>query len=230
MNTKRLPPGRSVAALLGGCGDDDGHGGGSSSSGGGGGRAASTRWTSRGGSRITGVMHKLKTLLPLAIVAAVVLSSAALAAPPGGYKGKVEYQGYEVTFNVSKTGKRVTDLVARMLVDCGRDGYTENFLIAPQGSWPIKNGKVSGKRTDRFDQSKATVELKGSFKGGTFKGFVREVDLVEGSGIVCDSSSGSSPRSGADEAAALLPLDRPGWLRRDVERHPVHLRDLVDHA
>lgn len=42
---------------------------------------------------------------------------------------------------------------------------------------------MSGKRTDRFDQSKATVEL----KGGTFKGFVREVDFVEGSGIVCDT-------------------------------------------
>jgi hypothetical protein len=74
-----------------------------------------------------------------------------------------------------------------MLVDCDGDGYTENFLVAPNGSWPIKNGKVSGKRTDRFDQSKATVELKGSFKGGTFKGFVREVDFVEGSGIVCDT-------------------------------------------
>jgi hypothetical protein len=109
------------------------------------------------------------------------------AAPSGNYKGKVECQGYEVTFKVSKNGKRVTDLVARMLVDCDRDGYTENFLTAPNGSWPIKNGKVSGKRTDRFDQSKATVELKGSFTGGTFKGFVREVDFVEGSGIVCDT-------------------------------------------
>lgn len=46
---------------------------------------------------------------------------------------------------------------------------------------------MSGKRTDTFDQSKATVELKGSFKGGTFKGLVREVDFVEGSGIVCDT-------------------------------------------
>lgn len=136
---------------------------------------------------ITGVMNKLKTLLSLAIVAAVVLCSSALAAPSGTYKGKIQYQGYEVTFKVSKNGKRVTDLVARMLVDCDRDGYTESFLIAPRGSWQIKNGKVSGKRTDRFDQSKATVELKGSFSGGTFKGFVREVDFVEGGGIVCDT-------------------------------------------
>lgn len=132
-------------------------------------------------------MSKLKTLLSLTILAAVVLSSSALAAPSGSYKGKIEYQGYEVTFKVSKNGKRVTDLVARMLVDCDRDGYSESFLIAPKGSWAIKNGKVSGKRTDRFDQSKATVELKGSFTGGKFKGFVREVDFVEGSGIVCDT-------------------------------------------
>jgi environmental stress-induced protein Ves len=48
-------------------------------------------------------------------------------------------------------------------------------------------GHAPGKRTDTFDQSKATVELKGRFSGGTFKGFVREVDFVEGSGIVCDT-------------------------------------------
>src|SRR4051794_21321578 len=56
----------------------------------------------------------------------------------------------------------------------------------------------------------------------------------------------SNPRTqGADRAAArprprtpecdalqpreLLPLDGAGWLRRDVQHHPVHLRDLVDH-
>jgi hypothetical protein len=90
---------------------------------------------------ITGVKHKLETLLPLAIVAAVVLGSAALAAPSGNYKGKIEYQGYDVTFRVSKNGKRVTDLVARMPVDCDGDGYSQNFLIAPQGSWPIKTAR-----------------------------------------------------------------------------------------
>lgn len=100
---------------------------------------------------------------------------------------RCRYQGYEVTFKVTGSGKRVTDLVARMLVDCDGDGYTENFLVAPNGSWPIKNGKVSGKRTDRVDQSKATVELVGRFTGGKFKGFVREVDFVEGAGIVCDT-------------------------------------------
>jgi hypothetical protein len=41
---------------------------------------------------MTGVIHKLKTLLSLAIVAAVVLCSSALAAPSGGYKGKIEYR------------------------------------------------------------------------------------------------------------------------------------------
>jgi hypothetical protein len=127
------------------------------------------------------------SILAVLIVATVALCSSALAAPAGSYKGKIEYQGYDVTFKVSKNGKRVTDLVARMLVDCEGDGYSETFLIAPTGSWPIKNGKVSGKRTDRVDQSKATVELNGRFTGRKFKGFVREVDFLEGSGIVCDT-------------------------------------------
>jgi hypothetical protein len=132
-------------------------------------------------------MRNLKTILSILIVTTIALCSSALAAPSGKYTGKIEYQGYDVTFKVSKNGKRVTDLVARMLVDCEGDGYSETFLIAPSGSWLIKNGKVSGKRTDRVDQSKATVELVGRFTGGKFKGFVREVDFVEGAGIVCDT-------------------------------------------
>lgn len=57
----------------------------------------------------------------------------------------------------------------------------------PNGSWRIKNGKVSGKRTDRYDQGKATVEPNGRFTGGKFNGVVREVDFVDGAGIVYDT-------------------------------------------
>lgn len=74
-----------------------------------------------------------------------------------------------------------------MLVDCDRDGYSETFLIAPKGSWKIKGNNFSGKRTDTYGQSKATVVFKGKFSGGKVTGSIREWDHVDGYGIVCDT-------------------------------------------
>jgi hypothetical protein len=127
-----------------------------------------------------------RTLAPAATaVAALALAPAALAVPGGAYKGKIAYQGYDVTFKVK--GNKVTDVVARMLADCDRDGYTETFLIAPESSWTIKRGRVSGKKVEAAGQSKAHVVLEGRFSGRTFKGSIREWDTVEGSGVVCDT-------------------------------------------
>ncbi len=115
----------------------------------------------------------------------LLVPSALGAAKSGSYKGKIEFQGYDVTFKV-KQGK-VTKLVARMLQDCDRDGISETFLIAPKKAFKIKGNKVNGKITDSYGQSKATVILKGKFTGSKFKGHVREYDSVAGSGIVCDT-------------------------------------------
>lgn len=127
---------------------------------------------------------------PLAMGAVLACASLAVAASPtaGSYKGKIKFQGYDITFKVK--GAKVTKLVARMLQDCDGDGSSESFLIAPGGSFKIgKGGKVDSKRIDVVGKSKATVLLKGTFSGSKFKGYVREYDFVSGSGIVCDTKN-----------------------------------------
>ena len=122
--------------------------------------------------------------LPAILIAALACAAVAVAAPPSGtYKGKVEYQGYDVKFKVS--GGKVTRFSARMLQDCG-DGL-KTFTIAPKGGFAIKGNSVNAKRVDTYGKSKATVVLKGTFSGSKFKGSVREYDFVAGSGIVCDT-------------------------------------------
>lgn len=130
-------------------------------------------------------MHRSGFLL--ALLGALLIAGAAPAATSsnGSYKGKIDYQGYDITFKIK--GNKISKIVARMLADCDRDGYSEEFLIAPDASWTIKNGKFSGKKVQSYDQSKAYVTFAGTVKGGTVKGFIREWDTVEGSGIVCDT-------------------------------------------
>lgn len=128
---------------------------------------------------------KLGLLTLLSTIALAGAAPAATAPKPGAYKGKIDYQGYDITFKIK--GNKITDIVARMLQDCDRDGFSETFLIAPDASWTIRNGKFSGKKVQTYDQAKAHVTFQGTVKGGVVKGFIREWDTVEGSGIVCDT-------------------------------------------
>lgn len=130
-------------------------------------------------------MHR--SSLVLALLAALVVTAAAPAAtsPNGSYKGKIDYQGYDITFKVK--GDKITKIVARMLVDCEGSGYPTQFLIAPDAAWTIKNGKFSGKKIQTVGQAKAYVTFAGTISGGRVKGYIREWDTVAGSGIVCDT-------------------------------------------
>src|SRR4051794_4703532 len=118
----------------------------------------------------------LLTRTAAATAAAFLLISgvAPAAVSNGSYEGKIAYQGYAIKFRV-KHGK-ISNITARMLADCDRDGYGENFLIAPKRSWKIKGSSFSGKKTDKYGQSKATVVFKGKFKGGEVTGSIREWD------------------------------------------------------
>ena len=125
-------------------------------------------------------------LVILALTLSLALAATAVAAPPAGkYKGKIDYQGYEVTFTVK--GGKVTKFKARMLQDCAGDGMSEQIYVVPDGGWKIKGNRVSGKKVETVDQTKATYILEGRFSGGTFKGSIREYDYVDGVGIVCDT-------------------------------------------
>jgi hypothetical protein len=131
----------------------------------------------------------MRRLLIASVAAALTASLAAapaLAVPAGSYKGKIAYQGYDITFKVK--GSKITKIVARMLQDCDRDGSSEVFLIAPDASWKIgKDGRFKGKKVQRYGQSAAHVTFEGRFKGSQVTGSIREWDTVEGSGIVCDT-------------------------------------------
>ena len=112
-------------------------------------------------------------------------ATAPAAGPAGSYKGKIAYQGYEITFKVR--GSKVTKIAARMLTDCNRGGYLEQYTIAPTASWTLKNGRFSGTKVQRVDQTKLTVTFQGRISGGKVTGSIREVDYVDGGGIVCDT-------------------------------------------
>jgi hypothetical protein len=131
------------------------------------------------------VMHRSSLLL--ALLASIALTAAAPAAtsPNGSYRGKIDYQGYDITFKVK--GTKITKIVARMLVDCDGSGSSTTFLIAPDAAWTIKNGRFSGKKVQTVGQAKAYVTFQGTISGGRVKGFIREWDTVAGSGIVCDT-------------------------------------------
>ena len=132
-------------------------------------------------------MKMRHTVLTLVTAAVALAPASALAAAPGNgvWKGKIAYQGYDITFKV-KNG-RMTDVAARLLADCDRDGYTESMTLAPRGSFPIRNGRVQAKVKDRYDASTANYELDVRFTSSSATGWIREWDVVEGNGVVCDT-------------------------------------------
>ena len=127
----------------------------------------------------------LRTALASSAAFALLATASPAAVSSGSYKGKIKFQGYEIKFKVK--GRKISNITARMLTECDGDGAYETFLIAPKGSWTIKGSSFSGKKTDTYGQSKATVVFKGKFSGGKVTGSIREYDYVSGNGIVCDT-------------------------------------------
>ena len=128
---------------------------------------------------------RLRLLVLTAALCLALVASAFAAAPAGRYRGKVDYQGYEVTFQVK--GAKLSAFKARMLQDCSGDGSSEQVTIAPDGVWPIKGGRVKAKKVETVSKTKVTYLLEGRFSGRAFKGSIREYDYVAGVGIVCDT-------------------------------------------
>jgi hypothetical protein len=130
--------------------------------------------------------------LVVALVIVVVLACAgvALAATPrtGTFKaGKGDVQlGYDLKFTVDRGGKRIKGLVAHVLENCDGNSTSTVTTVGPKLTWPVKGGKFSGRKKERYQGGTVYTTLKGSFVSPTVaKGVVRQETIVAGS--VCDT-------------------------------------------
>jgi hypothetical protein len=130
-------------------------------------------------------MHRSALRLALLASLALAATAPAASAPSAKYKGKIDYQGYEITFTVK--GSTISKVRARMLTDCDGSGYLTQYQIAPGRSWKISGGKFSGTKVIKVDQTSEHVDFHGTISGGKAKGYIREWDSVEGGGVVCDT-------------------------------------------
>src|SRR3954451_14693957 len=121
-------------------------------------------------------MHR--SSLPLTLLASLALWAAApaVASPASHFKGKIDYQGYEITFDVK--GSTISKVRARMLTDCDGSGYLTQYQIAPGKTWALRNGRFSGTKLVTVDQTTEHITFTGTIRGGTAKGFIREWDSV----------------------------------------------------
>jgi hypothetical protein len=130
-------------------------------------------------------MHRSSFLVALLVTLGLAAAAPAATAPAGSYKGKIDYQGYEITFVVK--GSTISKVRARMLTDCDGSGYLVQYQIAPGKTWAIRGGKFSGTKTVTVDQTTEHIVFAGTISGGMAKGYIREWDSVQGGGVVCDT-------------------------------------------
>ena len=133
---------------------------------------------------------KRSTLL-LTLLAILGVTAVAVAATPrtGTFKapkGKVQL-GYDLKFKVDKGGKRIKDVVANVLEDCG-SGQSSTTTIAPDSTWKVKGGRFSGRKKETYENITTYYTLEGRFKNATTAvGTIRQESIVVGTGARCDT-------------------------------------------
>ena len=134
----------------------------------------------------------MRRLVSLVAIATLALSGIALAATPksGTFKapkGKVQY-GYDLKFKVK--GKKITGLVANVLITCSGSTTSSVWTIAPDVKWTIKGGKFKGRKKEKDGDGITYTTLKGRFTSATTaKGIVRQETIVQGTGATCDTKN-----------------------------------------
>src|SRR5688500_14491788 len=95
-----------------------------------------------------------RSLAVLAVLSLLVFAAVAVAATPrtGTFKAaKGDIQlGYDFKFTVDKAGKRIKNVVAHVLEDCGEATSTVT-TVAPDATWSVKGGKFSGRKKESAD-------------------------------------------------------------------------------
>ena len=134
---------------------------------------------------------KRSTLLLTTLATLLALAAVAVAATPrtGTFKapkGKVQL-GYDLKFKVDKGGKRIKDVVANVLEDCG-SGQSSVTTLAPDSTWKVKGGKFSGRKKETYENITTYYTLEGRFTNArTAVGTIRQESIVVGTGASCDT-------------------------------------------
>lgn len=129
----------------------------------------------------------MKRTLALALAALTVFAAVAVAAKPstGTFKaGKGQVQrGYDLKFKVDKNGKRISNLVARVLETCDGESTSSTTTVGPGLTWKVKsNGRFSGRKKEKAHGVTLYTTLEGRFTSSTRAvGTIHQESIVAGS-------------------------------------------------
>jgi len=134
----------------------------------------------------------MRRLLAIALVAALAITSTALAATPfdgtfQAQKGKVQ-TGSELSFKVNGGGRKVTQLRARLLETCQGADSSQMTVVTSIGTWTVRGGKFSGRKKEVRASTTYYTTLEGRFTSRIrATGSIRQVAIRAGKR--CDTYS-----------------------------------------
>lgn len=141
--------------------------------------------------------HVMRTLLVLPLAAAVALGAGAglgaldppdaAAKPPppraGEWTGVKIANGLDLKFQVR--GGRVTGFASNVYESCAGASRTSLTILAPDGGFPIRNGRFGGKRTERLGAVTLRYTIAGRITRARASGTMRMESVV--AGARCDT-------------------------------------------
>jgi hypothetical protein len=129
----------------------------------------------------------MRRILLLTLPIAVLLAAPATAAAPpksGSWKATSIQRGYSMTFKVK--GKKITNVVAKVLEQCSGESTTTQTTVGPGLTWTIKGNKFKGRKKETDGALTLYTTLEGRFTSKTrAKGIIRQESIV--AGATCDT-------------------------------------------
>jgi hypothetical protein len=131
-------------------------------------------------------MRHMRRILLLTLPVAALLAAPATAAAPkaGKWKATSIQRGYDMTFQVK--GKKITNVVARVLETCAGESTSSQTTVGPGLTWTIKGNKFSGRQKETDGALTLYTTLEGRFtSANTATGTIRQESIITGS--TCDT-------------------------------------------
>ena len=128
----------------------------------------------------------LAAVLALACLAAVGVAATPKTGKFVAAKGAVQ-RGYDLSFTVDKKGRRIKDLVARVLEDCSGSSTSTTTTVGPDLTWSVsKSGRFSGRKKETANGLTLYTTLEGRFTSPTkVTGKLRQESII--AGATCDT-------------------------------------------